>query len=94
MPRSVGNNAHAWEEEERIAKQLKEEIDRIRATMLAKKESPCLIRSSERDETKQGGGAGLDKEKMLKVSWEKLGTAERLRELFSDCKKCVLISCI
>ncbi|KAK3193299.1 hypothetical protein Dsin_024609 [Dipteronia sinensis] len=43
-------------------------------------------------ETKQSGGggaggAGLDKNKVLKVSWEKVGedyTAERLRKLFSE----------
>ncbi|KAK0580494.1 hypothetical protein LWI29_002603 [Acer saccharum] len=53
----------ALEEEERIAKQLKEEIERKRATMLAKKESPAS--STPQRETKQsgGGGAGLDKEK-------------------------------
>ncbi|TXG64920.1 hypothetical protein EZV62_011914 [Acer yangbiense] len=74
----------ALEEEERIAKRLKEEIERNRAAMLAKKESPAS--STPRREMKQSGGgwAELYKEKMLKVSWEKLGTAERLRELFSE----------
>ncbi|KAI9180503.1 hypothetical protein LWI28_005456 [Acer negundo] len=77
----------ARKEEERIAKQLKEEIERIRATMLAKKESPAS--SAPQRETKQswGGGGGLDKDKVLKVSWEKVGedyTAERLREIFSE----------
>ncbi|KAK4848855.1 hypothetical protein QYF36_018091 [Acer negundo] len=40
----------------------------------------------EHRETKQSG-AGLDKDKVLKVLWEKAGedyTAERLRELFSE----------
>ncbi|KAL5857005.1 hypothetical protein ACOSQ3_004463 [Xanthoceras sorbifolium] len=78
----------ARQEEKRIARQLKEEIERIRA-MHVKKEAAASFALHR--ETKQSGGggagAGLDKEKMLKVSWEKVGedyTAERLRELFSE----------
>ncbi|KAH7575754.1 hypothetical protein JRO89_XS02G0209200 [Xanthoceras sorbifolium] len=78
----------AQQEEKRIARQLKEEIERIRA-MHVKKEAAASF--APHRETKQSGGggagAGLDKEKMLKVSWEKVGedyTAERLRELFSE----------
>ncbi|KAK1552890.1 hypothetical protein Q3G72_025127 [Acer saccharum] len=53
----------AREEEERVDIQLKEEIEKINATMLAKKESPAS--SAPQRETKQSGdgGAGLDKEK-------------------------------
>ncbi|KAK1566970.1 hypothetical protein Q3G72_006758 [Acer saccharum] len=53
----------AREEEERVDIQLKEEIEKIHATMLAKKESPAS--SAPQRETKQSGdgGAGLDKEK-------------------------------
>ncbi|KAK2665632.1 hypothetical protein Ddye_004206 [Dipteronia dyeriana] len=80
-------SAKARKEEERIAKQLKEEIERIRAAMLSKKESP--FSSAPERETKQSGvgRGGLDKDKVLKVSWEKVGedyTAERLREIFSE----------
>ncbi|KAL5791293.1 hypothetical protein ACOSQ2_006181 [Xanthoceras sorbifolium] len=77
------------QEEERIARQLKEEIERIRA-MHAKTEAAATSFAPQR-ETKQSGGGGagpgLDKEKVLKVSWEKVGedyTAERLREVFSE----------
>ncbi|KAL5788949.1 hypothetical protein ACOSP7_005898 [Xanthoceras sorbifolium] len=79
----------ARQEEERIARQLKEEIERIRA-MHAKTEAAATSFAPQR-ETKQSGGGGagpgLDKEKVLKVSWEKVGedyTAERLREVFSE----------
>ncbi|KAH7575753.1 hypothetical protein JRO89_XS02G0209100 [Xanthoceras sorbifolium] len=63
----------AQQEEKRIARQLKEEIERIRA-MHVKKEAAASFALHR--ETKQSGGggagAGLDKEKMLKVSWEKV----------------------
>lgn len=74
----------ARQEEERIARQLKEEIERIRA-MLVKKEAPAASSAPQREKKQSGGG--LDKEKVLKVSWEKVGedyTAERLREIFSE----------
>ncbi|KAK1569130.1 hypothetical protein Q3G72_032925 [Acer saccharum] len=58
----------ALEEEERIAKQLKEEIERKRATMLAKKESPASSTPQRKTKQSGGGGAGLDKEKVLKVA--------------------------
>lgn len=79
----------ARQEEERIARQLKEEIERIRA-MHENKGAPAAFASVK--ETKQSGGGvvGLDKEKVLKVSWEKVGedyTAERLREIFSEFGK-------
>ncbi|KAJ4715947.1 dnaJ-like subfamily C member 17-like [Melia azedarach] len=81
----------ARQEEERIARQLKDEIERIRA-MHANKGAPAASASAK--ETKKNGGSGsgigLDKEKVLKVSWEKVGedyTAERLREIFSEFGK-------
>lgn len=78
----------ARQEEERIARQLKEEIERIRA-MHAKKEASASSAAMQREkkESGGGGGGGLDKEKVLKVSWEKVGedyTSERLREIFSE----------
>lgn len=77
----------AQEEEERITKKLKEEIARIRAMHANKgasgsrKEAPGTRKESVAD-----GGGGLNKEKVLKVSWEKGGedyTAEGLREVFA-----------
>ncbi|KAL0560999.1 hypothetical protein IC582_001417 [Cucumis melo] len=82
--------AKELEEEEKIARKLKEEIARIRA-MHAKKGAPTTF--PPKKETggvgkKSDGDAGptMDKERMLKVSWEKIGedyTAEKLREMFS-----------
>jgi len=80
----------AREEEERIARQLKEEIARIRAMHTNKGAStkPDLKKESRSfgKESVNSGGSGLDKERVLKVSWEKGGvdySAEELRELFS-----------
>lgn len=81
----------AKEEEERIARKLKEEISRIRAMHANKGASTGTGSGSGLNQEKGnsgggGGGVGLDKEKALKVSWEKVGedyTAEKLRELFS-----------
>ncbi|XP_057495762.1 uncharacterized protein LOC130780773 [Actinidia eriantha] len=73
--------AKAQEEEEIISRQLKEEIARIRA-MQANKVASAI--PTQRKEATVGGN-GLDKEKMLKVPWEKIGdgySAQRLRELF------------
>ncbi|KAJ7967126.1 DnaJ-like subfamily C member 17 [Quillaja saponaria] len=78
------------EEEERIARQLKEEIARIRA-MHTNKRAPTMSDLKKEStgagkESKGNGGFGVDKEKVLKVSWEKVGeqySAEKLRELFS-----------
>ncbi|CAK8574206.1 unnamed protein product [Lathyrus sativus] len=81
--------AKGREEEDRIAKQLKDEIARIRA-MHAKKAAPGF--DSKRGSDASGGvgdgvgGGGIDQEKALKVSWERNGedySAEKLRELFS-----------
>lgn len=83
--------AKAREDEERIARKLKEEIARIRAMHANKgpnmgsniwRESAGVGKES----TSSAGASTMDKEKMLKVSWEKVGedyTAEKLRELFS-----------
>ncbi|CAJ2630910.1 unnamed protein product [Trifolium pratense] len=74
--------AKGKEEEDRIAKQLKDEIARIRA-MHAKKVVPGF---DSKKESGGSGGGGVDQEKVLKVSWEKIGedySVEKLRELFS-----------
>lgn len=80
----------ARQEEERISRQLKEEIERIRA-MHANKGTPAASNSAkEKKPAGASGGVGLDKGKVLKVSWEKVGedyTAERLREIFSEFGK-------
>ncbi|CAI8601760.1 unnamed protein product [Vicia faba] len=73
--------AKGREEEDRIAKQLRDEIARIRA-MHAKKGVPVFDSKKESD----ASGGGIDQEKALKVSWERIGedySAEKLRELFS-----------
>lgn len=78
------------EEEERISRKLKEEIARIRAMHANKGEPSPSVPKKENGEVGKGSVAGaelgVDKEKVLKVSWEKVGegyTAERLRSLFS-----------
>lgn len=79
----------ARQEEEKIARQLKEEIERIRA-MHENKQTPAAFASVKETKQSGSGGVGLDKEKVLKVSWEKFGedyTAERLREIFSEFGK-------
>ncbi|XP_057966411.1 uncharacterized protein LOC131156614 [Malania oleifera] len=82
--------AKSREEEERIARQLKEEIARIRAMHANKSASKTPISKKEtagvgKESSRVGDGGGLDKEKVLKVSWERVGEdydAKRLRELF------------
>lgn len=78
------------EEEERIAKKLKEEIARIRVMHANKGANMASATSREssgiRKESSDTTRAEVDKEKVLKVSWEKIGeeyTAEGLTELFS-----------
>ncbi|OMO74548.1 hypothetical protein CCACVL1_16615 [Corchorus capsularis] len=81
----------AKEEEERIARKLKDEIARIRAMHANKGASTGAGSGSGLNQENVGregnsGGVGLDREKVLKVSWEKIGedyTAGKLRELFS-----------
>lgn len=81
--------AKAKNEEERILRKLREEIERIRAMHANKGTSPASSKgqaASEGKDRKRSGGVGLDKEKVLKVSWEIGGpdyTVERLKELFS-----------
>lgn len=88
---AVDPSTKARQEEERIARQLKEEIARIRA-MHARKWSAGANpfeqdkRAMEKD-TGDSGANGLDREKVLKVSWEKNSedyTAQRLREIFEE----------
>uniref|UniRef100_A0A1J3IQ56 DnaJ-like protein subfamily C member 17 n=1 Tax=Noccaea caerulescens TaxID=107243 RepID=A0A1J3IQ56_NOCCA len=85
--------ARPYDEEERIARRLKEEVDRIRAKHAKKRGGVETPESGgvdgKRREDRSGAGASyqLDKERALKVSWEKTGegyTAERLREVFSE----------
>ncbi|XP_047316414.1 dnaJ homolog subfamily C member 17-like [Impatiens glandulifera] len=84
--------AKAREEEEIIARKLKEEIARIRA--MHTKAVPSTT-SNMKEQAKVGGmenkgSFDVDKEKVLKVSWEKFGedyTAQRLRELFEKFGK-------
>ncbi|XP_044489390.1 dnaJ homolog subfamily C member 17-like [Mangifera indica] len=80
----------ARQEEERISRELKEEIARIKHA-LASKGAPAGSASVKETKTSRSGaavaGVGLDKEKMLKVSWEKGGedySAERLKEIFAE----------
>ncbi|KAF2288946.1 hypothetical protein GH714_022963 [Hevea brasiliensis] len=78
--------ARAREEEDRITRKLKEEIARIRA-MHANKRAPAAsaLKKETAGVTKEGA-SNVDREKMLKVSWDKGGedyTSERLKELFS-----------
>ncbi|KAH6823317.1 DNAJ heat shock N-terminal domain-containing protein [Perilla frutescens var. hirtella] len=80
----------AREEEERISRQLKQEIARIIAMHSNKKAAATAPSKQDTTAGKKdgdGGGNGLDKAKVLKVSWEKIGvdyTAERLREIFGE----------
>ncbi|XP_076894968.1 uncharacterized protein LOC143547423 [Bidens hawaiensis] len=85
------SSAKAASEEESIARKLKEEISRIRA-MHANKSNPVTTENVKKQsgvgETSDTGNAGPsaeEKEKILKVSWEKGGVdynAQRLREVF------------
>lgn len=78
-------DAQARKEEERIAKKLRGEINSVRERhrpRAATTKSEAEGVKKERANT----GAALDKERVLKVSWENLRegySAERLRELFS-----------
>ncbi|CAH8365031.1 unnamed protein product [Eruca vesicaria subsp. sativa] len=81
-----------YDEEERIARKLKEEVDRIRAKHAKKRggfETPESGSGGDekRKEDRSGTNVQLDKERMLKVSWETIGegySAGRLREVFSE----------
>ncbi|KAL5706340.1 hypothetical protein ACHQM5_024523 [Ranunculus cassubicifolius] len=76
-------------EEERIAKEFREEIERIRAMQVKNKGSRFSnnVGISRRDEEDKGGSEGLDGEKVLKVSWDGITdeyTSTRLKELFEE----------
>ncbi|GER34472.1 DNAJ heat shock N-terminal domain-containing protein [Striga asiatica] len=88
---AVDPTVRAREEEEMISRKLKDEINRIRA--MHKKTMPDDAKpfgGDLREKGKEGGdgrGVALDKEKVLKVSWEKVGkeyTAQGLREIFEE----------
>ncbi|CAA0831182.1 DNAJ heat shock N-terminal domain-containing protein [Striga hermonthica] len=89
---AVDPTVRVREEEEMIARKLKDEINRIRA--MHKKTMPNddakPFGGDSRPKGKEGGdvaGVALDKEKVLKVSWEKVGkdyTAQGLREIFEE----------
>ncbi|KAK6145449.1 hypothetical protein DH2020_022269 [Rehmannia glutinosa] len=88
---SVDPNIKAREEEERISRKLKEEIAKIIAMQTNKMSAATTpfkqdTRTRGKD-SNDGGCIALDKEKVLKVSWEKIGedyTAQRLREIFEE----------
>ncbi|XP_071734531.1 uncharacterized protein [Rutidosis leptorrhynchoides] len=89
--RSAFAKKAARSEEEIIAKKLKIEVDRIRAMFGYKMEgytTPTKVSPLKKesvDGEKSSTVGGLEKETMLKVSWETSGvdyTAQRLRELF------------
>ncbi|XP_065862672.1 uncharacterized protein [Euphorbia lathyris] len=78
--------AKAREEEDRIARKLQEEIARIRAMHASKGASAMSAAKRESVGERKETESNTDREKMLKVSWEKGGvdyTAESLKELFS-----------
>ncbi|KAK3035313.1 hypothetical protein RJ639_034021 [Escallonia herrerae] len=80
----------ARDEEETIARKLKEEIARI--AMHSKKATSAALSFKKETtvggkESTDGGQSGVDKEKVLKVSWEKLGedySAQKLKELLEQ----------
>ncbi|CAI9104776.1 OLC1v1003528C1 [Oldenlandia corymbosa var. corymbosa] len=83
-------------EEERIARQFKEEVARIRAKFGNKITSPAPpTHHKEKSRTSKGNNkdgsiSEEDREKMLKVSWDNVGddyTAQRLREIFGEFGK-------
>ncbi|XP_050220223.1 uncharacterized protein LOC126670516 [Mercurialis annua] len=76
----------AREEEEMVARKLKEEIERIRAMRANKGAATAATSTRETVGVANESVKTADREKMLKVSWEKVGedyTAQRLKELFS-----------
>ncbi|KAL8538812.1 hypothetical protein ACS0TY_000717 [Phlomoides rotata] len=86
----VDPSTEARQEEARIACQLKEEIARIKKMSAGatpfEQDKPAREKK-EGGDSGDSGGSGLDKEKVLKVSWEKIGedyTAQRLREIFEE----------
>ncbi|KAL8551741.1 hypothetical protein ACS0TY_000709 [Phlomoides rotata] len=86
----VDPSTEARQEEARIACQLKEEIARIKkmsAGVTTFEQDKPAREKKEGGDSGDSGASGLDKEKVLKVSWEKIGedyTAQRLREIFEE----------
>ncbi|KAL3655620.1 hypothetical protein CASFOL_000016 [Castilleja foliolosa] len=87
---AVDPTMKAQEEEKRIARQLKEEIARIIA-MHTKKTSVVstpLKKDRGKGSADSGGGGDVALDKVLKVSWEKIGvedyTAQSLKEIFLE----------
>lgn len=82
-------SAVARQEEERIARNLRDEIASIRAMHANKGAGAPPAKGTSASSGKEstgGSGIGLDKQKVLKVTWEKVGpdySPERLKELFS-----------
>lgn len=84
-------DAREREKEERILKELKEQVARVRAMHANKGKNAASVSKTEmggvgKESADTGGQSAVDKKRILKVSWEKVGegyTAERLRELFS-----------
>ncbi|CAA6655956.1 unnamed protein product [Spirodela intermedia] len=87
----------ARREEAQAAARLKEELARFRAAMLVKKKGsgaptappggPAGGAGPGKDEVKNDGGPGLDKERVLKVSWERTAgeySEAKLREVFRN----------
>ncbi|GLJ15851.1 hypothetical protein SUGI_0261560 [Cryptomeria japonica] len=73
-------------EEDRAAKKLQEEIARIRA-LHAQRSSPAFNFATPQDSKKRPAAANLEKEKVLKATWNSLEgrgdySVERLREIF------------
>ncbi|KAK4801105.1 hypothetical protein SAY86_021592 [Trapa natans] len=82
-------SAVARKEDERINKKFRDEIAAIRAMHANKGTAappPRTTSETSRKESMGGSGNGLDKEKVLKVTWEKVGSdysPDTLKELFS-----------
>ncbi|XP_027087792.1 uncharacterized protein [Coffea arabica] len=86
---AVDPELRAREEEDRIARKLKDEIARIRSMFTNKASSATPTPQKDTSKSPQrntgDGGKTVDKGKVLKVSWEKVGedySAHRLREIF------------
>lgn len=77
----------ARREEEKAAKKFQQEVARIREMHAKKVADAAMMRGAAGEESAGTamGGEGLDKERILKVSWERVGedySVERLKELF------------
>ncbi|KZV24887.1 dnaJsubfamily C member 17 [Dorcoceras hygrometricum] len=87
---AVDSGLEEQKEEQRISQKLKEEIARIRdmhsKNKMASGASPFKKETpSGGIDSKEGRSNGLDKDNVLKVSWERIGqdyTSQRLRKIF------------